>query len=84
MNTTRTKHQRTRGPAAESRYTQYWAVRIRKRNSREWCVFVARGVEDAIKKAEHREGCLEVLEAHDIKRHEYLIALDRLKRGVVK
>ena len=84
MNTTRTKHQRTRGPATASRYTQYWGVRIRKRDCREWCVFVARGIEDAAKKAEHRQGFIEILEAHELTRPEYLIALDRLKRGVVK
>lgn len=83
MNSTRTKHQ-LRPPAARSRYSHYYAMRLRKTTGLEWRVFVCNGYAEAMRKAAHVEGCLEVVAAHELSREEYLVAVDRLKKGVVK
>ena len=83
MNTTRTRHQR-REPAANARYNKYYAIRIRKISGLEWCAFVSKGYDEAIRKAENRQGCLEVVEVHPLTREEYLVAVENLKKGAVK
>jgi hypothetical protein len=83
MNITKTK-QPPRPPAGRATYSHYYALRIRKVSGLEWRVFVCNGYAEAMRKAGHVEGCLEVVEAHDLTREEYLVAVDRLKKGVAK
>jgi hypothetical protein len=83
MNTTKTK-QPPRPPAARATYSHYYALRIRKASGLEWRVFVCNGYAEAMRKAEHVEGCLEVVEVHPLTREEYLVAVERLKKGAVK
>ena len=83
MNTTRTRYQ-NRPPAAKSRYSHYYAMRIRKVAGQEWRVFVCNGYAEAMRKAEHIEGCLEVVEVYSLTREDYLVAVANLKKGAVK
>ncbi len=73
-----------RPPAAGSRYSKYYALRIRRLAGPEWRVFVAKGYDEAVTKAEHINGCLEVLKCHEITREQYLNAIENLKKGAVK
>jgi len=77
-------HTKTRKPAAETRWARYYAIRIRKNDGLHWKVYVSKGYEDALRKAEHADGCIEVTEVHQLTREEYLKAIDNLKKGAVK
>ena len=81
MNTTRTRHP-SAAPAAGSRYSKYYALRIRRLAGPEWRVFVAKGYDEAMRKAENVQGCLEVTEIHEVTREEYLNAIDNINKGV--
>jgi hypothetical protein len=83
MNTTRTRHQKGT-PHSGSRYNRYWAIRIRRINGPEWRAYVAKGFDEAVRKAEHVNGCQEVLKVHELTRDEYLKAVANLEKGAVK
>jgi hypothetical protein len=57
-------------------------MRIRRLAGREWRAFVAKGYDEAMRKAENVQGCLEVTEIHEVSREEYLNAIDNINKGV--